>query len=106
MLVIIPNGSDRRSNTADTIADRTGQNSGTRITNFNLLISQKLYYRIPLKYSVDLGLVNIPDKTDTKFIYTLESNMNKLSESNAKVTTIPRVPDAQILYHDAPYISY
>ena len=106
MPVIIPNGSDRRSNTADTIADRTDQNLGTRITNFNSIISQKLYYRIPLKYSVDLGLVNIPDKTDTKFIYTLESNMNKLSESNAKVTTIPRVPDAQILYHDAPYISY
>ena len=32
--------------------------------------------------------------------------MNKLFESNAKVTAIPRVSDAQILYHDIPYISY
>ena len=32
--------------------------------------------------------------------------MNKPFESNAKVTAIPRVPDAQILYHDTPYISY
>ena len=36
----------------------------------------------------------------------LESNMNKLFESNAKVTAIPRVPDAQILYHDTLYISH
>ena len=32
--------------------------------------------------------------------------MNKLFEYNTKVTAIPRVPDAQILYHDTPYISY
>ena len=86
--------------------DRTDQNFSNRITNFNALISQKLYYRIPLKYFVDLSLGNFPEKTDTKFIFILESNMNKLFESNAKVTAIPRVSDAQILYHDIPYISY
>ena len=32
--------------------------------------------------------------------------MNKLFESKAKVTVIPRAPDVQILYHDAPSISY
>ena len=48
-----------------------------RITSFNGLISQKLYYRILLKYFVD-----------------------------AKVTAIPRRPDAQILYHDTLCISY
>ena len=32
--------------------------------------------------------------------------MNKLFEYNTKVTAIPRAPDAQILYHDTPYISY
>ena len=98
MPVIIPNGNDRRSstsdtladrrsNTSDTLADRTDQNLGTRITNFNSIILQKLCYRIPLKYFVDLGLLNFPKETDTKFIFTLESNMNKLFESNAKITT-------------------
>ena len=32
--------------------------------------------------------------------------MNKLFESNAKVDSIPVSPDAQIIYHDTPYISY
>ena len=32
--------------------------------------------------------------------------MNKLFESKAKVTPMPRVPNAQILYYDTPCISY
>ena len=32
--------------------------------------------------------------------------MNKFFKSKAKVTPIVRVPKAQILYHDTPYISY
>ena len=104
--VIIPRNNDRRSFNSATAADRIDQNLSNRITSFNGLISQKLYYRIPLKYFVDIGLVNFPEKTNTKFIFTLESNKNKLFESNAKVTAIPRPPDAQILYHDIPYISY
>ena len=42
-------------------------------------------YKFPLSYLVDFGLVNFPVKTDTKIIFTLETNMNKLSELNAKV---------------------
>ena len=99
-------GQDRRSNTSTTGADRTGVNLGSRQTKFSSLISQKLYCRIPLKYFVDLGLVYFCEKTDTKFIFNLESNMNKLFESNAKVDIIPALPDAQIIYHDKPYISY
>ena len=104
--VIIPGGRDRRSTTSQTPEDRTDKNLGSRITNFHDLIGQKLYYRISLKYFVDLGLVNFPEKTDTKFIFTLESNMSKLFESNARVDAIPATPDAQIIYHDTPYISY
>ena len=103
--VIIPRNNDRSFNSS-TPADRTDQNLSNRITSFNALISQKLHYRIPLKYFVDLGLVNFPEKTNTKFIFMLESNKNKRFESNVKVIAIPRVPDAQILYHDTPYISY
>ena len=32
--------------------------------------------------------------------------MNKFFESNAKVDNIHATPDAQIIYHDTPYISY
>ena len=104
--VIIPGGPERRPNTSTTAADRTDANLGRRQTEFSSLISHKLYYRILLKYFVDLGLVNFPEKTNTKFIFTLESNMSKLFKSNAKVDSIPVSPDAQIIYHDKPYISY
>ena len=103
--VVIPNGNDRRSNTSTTKVDRTDQNLNYKLNNFNLLVSKKLYYRIPLKYFFDLGLLNFPEKTHTKFIFTLESNMNKLFESKAKVTPMPCVPNAQILYYDTPCIS-
>ena len=64
--VIIPRGRDRRSNMSDTPADRTDANLASRIADFHSLIGQKLYYRIPLK-----------------FIFSFESNLNKLFESNA-----------------------
>ena len=104
--VIIPGNNNRRSFNSATAAGRTDQNLSNRITSFNGLISQKLYYRIPLKCFVGLGLVNFPEKTNTKFIFMLENNMKKLFEFNAKVTTILRAPDAQILYHGTPYILY
>ena len=86
--VILPGGRGRRSNTSNTSGDRTDANLGSRITKFRTLLPQKLYYRIPLEYFVYLGLVNFPEKTDTNFIFTLESNMNKLFEFNAKVDNI------------------
>ena len=55
---------------------------------------------------VDLGLVNFAENTDTKFLFTLERNINRLFESNKKVTSIPTEPDALIQFHDQPYISY
>ena len=36
----------------------------------------------------------------------LETNLNKLFETNVKLAAIPDNPDAQIIYHDTPYISY
>ena len=54
---------------------------------------------------LSLGLVNFAYQLDTRFIFTLETNLNRLFESNAKVN-IPDTPDAQIVFHDTPYISY
>ena len=44
-------------------------------------------------------------KTYTRITITLERNMNKLFESNQKVTAIPDNPDAMIQIYDRPYIS-
>ena len=64
-----------------------------------------MYYRIPLGFFTSLGLVNFPHKIDTRFLFTLENNMNRLLETNAKAD-VPNEPDAQIIFHDTPYISY
>ena len=37
---------------------------------------------------------------------TLETNLNRLFETNAKFDNIPNNPDVQIIFHDKPYISY
>ena len=36
----------------------------------------------------------------------LESNLNKLFKENKKEAAIPRNPNAQIIFHDHPYIQY
>ena len=59
-----------------------------------------------MEFLVDLGLINYSQKTDTKCVFTLERNMNKLFESNKKVTAIPDEPDALIQFHDHHYFSY
>ena len=55
-------------------------------------------YRIPLGFFTSLGLVNFPHKIDTRFLFTL-------FETNAKAD-LPNELDAQIIFHDTPYISY
>ena len=61
---------------------------------------------VTLLYFVSLGLVKFPNKIDTRVLFTLETNLNKLFETNAKAAAISDIPDAQIIYHDTPYISY
>ena len=55
---------------------------------------------------VHLGLVNFAMKTETKFLFTLQRNMNKLFETTKKSVVIPDEPDAFVQFHDQPYISY
>ena len=55
---------------------------------------------------IDLGLINFAIKIDTKFLFTLQRNMNKLFETTKKAAAIPDEPDALIQFHDQPYISY
>ena len=78
----------------------TDENIKDRIEQFHDLIFKKNYFRIPLGILVDLGLVNFSMKTDTKFLFTLERNMNKLFKSTKNLAAIPSEPDALILFHD------
>ena len=64
-----------------------------------------MYYRIPLGFFRSLGLVNFLHNIDTRFLFSLENNMNKLFEKNTKAD-VPNEPDTPIIFHDMPYISY
>ena len=65
-----------------------------------------MYYRISFEFFTSLGLVKVPHKIDTRFLFILENNLNSLFETNAKLDNIPNQPDAQIIFHDTPDISY
>ena len=104
---IVLNGDrDSISNTSGIPADRIDVNLGKRVTDFFRLLGRKIYYRILLGSFTSLGLVNFPHKIDTRFSFTLESNLSRLFETNAKLDNIPNESDAQIVFHDTPYISY
>ena len=104
--VYLKKDTDRRSHNSATNNDRTDPNLTYRIKELSDHIFKKNFYRIPLTLICDLGKCNFAIKTDTRIIITLERNMNKLFESNKKVTTIPTEPDALIQIYDRPYVSY
>ena len=54
---------------------------------------------------VSLGLVNLPIKFNAKFIFTLQTGMNRLFETNIQGAAI-NAPDVAILWHDRCYIQY
>ena len=98
----------RNSNTDDNIDDR--------IAKFNAddALSKTKVYRIPLRYLVDLGLVNMPNAFDTKIVSNLEQNLGRLFESRKKLPNVSTAaaalptgsPDANVYWHAAPYIQY
>ena len=97
---------DRRPHNDNDNADRTDPNLTYRAAQLKSNIFQKHVYRIPHGSIVDLSLVNFAFKTDLRIIITLERNLNKLLESNKKVSTVPEDPDAFIIIYDRPFISY
>ena len=86
---------DRRPNNNDD-DKRSDPNLTYRIAQLKDYIFEKHVYRIPLSLIVDLGLVNFAMKTDTKILITLERDLNKLFETNAKAAAIPTEPTAII----------
>ena len=97
-------GTDRRSATATSQADRTDDHLNERINAFKDYLFRK--NRTPPGFLVNLTLINAARKTDIIFIFTLERHMNKLFKSREKFSAIPDEPDTSIQFHDMPYISY
>ena len=93
---------DRRSYNNNDDTKRNGPNLTYRLAQLKDYIFENHIYRISLSLIVDLGLANF----SVRINITLERNMNKLFESNKKVTAIPNNPDALIQICDRPYISY
>ena len=88
-------------------------------------LKNKYVYRIPLKYICDIGKINFPTKIDMKIRLTLETDMEKLFESDKNHTKVkngkdpnytdpgdfelnptPPTPDVQIVLLKAPMIQY
>ena len=118
-----------KGNTANTINDRrnhiaaaarnsnTDNNIDDRIAKFNAdnALSGKKVFRIPLKYLVDIGLVNLPTAFNVKFVFNLQQTLAKLFESRKKLpntaagaaAALPSTePDANVYFHAIPYLQY
>ena len=109
---------DRRNHIAAAANDsEKDENIDDRIAKFNNnnALQNVKTYRIPLRYLVDLGLVNLPTSFDTKLIFNLETKLSKLFESKAKLANkatgaaadLPTTdPDATVYRNSIPYIQH
>ena len=88
-----------------TAGNRTDENLTATIEKFQDQLKEEYVYRIPLKDLCNLVLGNQCFKFNTKFILTLETDMQKLFETNRNQTAdaLPRTVDADT---SAPYIMY
>ena len=67
--------------------NRTDENLTDRITIFQEQLKNEYVYRIPLEFLCDVGLINECFKFNTKFILTLDMDMQKLFETNINQST-------------------
>ena len=109
--VKLPNDKDRRDErtaAGEDADDRTDDNLNQKIRKFKNQLKNTYWYRIPLKYLFEIGLVNTPIKFNTKWRLTFEMNMQKLFESKANQAAdgLPDTVDAQIILESAPYLLF
>ena len=72
----LANNVHRRPNNTDNSS--TDDNLDDRIDKFHDLLGKKKIYRIPLRFLIDLGLVNFPISFDTRYILTLERDFKQV----------------------------
>ena len=99
----------RNSNTDDNIEDRIAK------FNEDNTLSGKKVYRIPLKYLVDIGLVNLPTEFNVKLTFNLEKTLGKLFETRKRIANLAgggaaplptTAPDANIYFYAIPWLQY
>ena len=73
---------------------------------FQNQIKYEYVYGIPLKYLGDVDLVNHCSKFNTKYILILETNIQRLFETNENqaANALPTSVDASIIFTSAPSI--
>ena len=109
--VIFPNDADRRDHhtgNGQNVNHRTDENLTVRKQKFHDQLKNKYVYRILPKYLCDLGLNNKCFTLNTKCILTLETEMQKLFQTNINqaADTLSRNVDTEIIITSAPCIMY
>ena len=109
--VAIGNNTDRRDHrtgNGEDAAHRTDKNFTQRIEKLQDQLKNEYIYRISLKYLCDMGVVNQCFKFNTKYIVTLETDMQRLFQTNINqaANSILSTVDASIVFTSAPYILY
>ena len=107
--VILADGPDRRANNVANAVDapkRTDATLTKRIEKFPDQLKNGCIYRIPLKFLCSLGLVKQCVKFNTKFTLMLETEVNKLCETNVNDANPLVTVDADIVLTSAPYVQY
>ena len=84
----------------------TEANLTKRIEKFQDQLKNERIYRIPLKFMCSLGLVNQCVKFNAKFTLMLETEMNKLFETNVNDANPLVNVDADIILTSTPYHQY
>ena len=87
---------------------RIDENLTERIEKVQDQLKNEYVYRIPLKYLCDVGLVNQCFKFNTNYVLTLETDMQKLFETNNNqvAEVLPASVNGSIFFTSGPYIMY
>ena len=109
-IVKLPDGENRHSHWTNYInaGKRTDDNLNNRINKFANQLKSEFYYRPPLRFLCDLGLVNQPLKFYTKWLLTFKTDYQRLFETkvNQTVDALPNSVDAQIILTSTLYILF
>ena len=94
--------------TTAAVGNRTDKNLTDRITKFQEQLKNEYFYGISLKFLYEVGLVNQFFKLKKKYILMLETDMQKLFETNINQSTdtLPTSVDADVIFAGAPYFMY
>ena len=110
--VKLPAGEDKRDThmaAGEDADNRTDDNINERIQKFQNQLKNIYWYRVPLKYIVDIGQVNTPIKFNTKWRITFETDLQKLFESKTDqgaASGLPNNVDAKTILESTPYLLY